>query len=177
MKHVRTILAGGVLLVMLLVTAAPFAIAQGESAPQASKFNVMVTVRIGRLEGGKRVPVKSYSLVVADGTVGSKLLSGKRVPFPAAGDGSDGGARVVYQNIGFVSEMRAWIVDENTIKLVADIEDSSIEEGGGGGLQTVTTRQLSVNAILTDGVPLELTRLDAVTDISGYVEVEARILR
>jgi len=41
----------------------------------------------------------------------------------------------------------------------------------------VQTRQMRVNAVLTDGVPLELTRGEGVMDRPGFVEIEAKILR
>lgn len=158
-----------VLLVSLAVS--PFAVAQEEAAEpeESSTANVLLVVRIGKLENGQRIPVKEYNLIVADGTPGSNLLSGQRVPFP----GDEGH---VYQNIGFSTHARAWILGPKTIKLVADIEDSRLREGERGA-PIVETRQLGINAMLTDGVPLELTRVDGITDNSGFVEVEARILR
>ena len=179
MKLCFRILTATAVLLALLVTVPPAA-AQTEVSQAtekvASKANVLITVRIGKFEDSKRVPVKSYHLVVADGTPGSKLLSGRRVPFPTgSGSGDEGG--MVYQNIGFVTEARAWIVDKKTIKLVAVIEDSRISEGEDGKMPIVETRQLEVNVMLTNGVPLDLTRVEGITEHSGFVEVEASILR
>ena len=61
--------------------------------------------------------------------------------------------------------------------MIANIEDSRIRDGSGDAPPTIETRQLSVNAILSDGVPLEVTRVDGVTEHSGFVEIEATILR
>jgi hypothetical protein len=83
----------------------------------------------------------------------------------------------VYQNVGFVTSVEARILDGNRIRLRADIEDSHVREGLEGVPPTVETRQLNINVILTDGVPLELTRVEGLTDHSGYVEVEAKILK
>ena len=69
------------------------------------------------------------------------------------------------------------MADKNTIKVVADIEDSRVVAGENGNPPTVETRQLTVSAVLTEGIGLELTRVDGVADISGYVELEAKILR
>ena len=176
MKRLSRILAiSGVLLVL-----APMVAAQTDSQNLGSKTNILITVRMGTIENGKKIPTKSYSLIVASGTMGSKLLAGQRVPFPAtAGEAAaeaDGARRIVYQNVGFVTEMKAWVMDKQKIKLVADIEDSRIAAGKPGEPPSVETRQLAVNAILTDGVPLELTRMDGVTDQAGFVEVEAKIL-
>lgn len=167
-------------IVLLLI--APIVLAQNdaESAPDkdTSTANIRVTVRIGTIEGDERVTLKSYSLIVADGTPGSKLLSGQRVPFPSGGGdaaGEEGG--FIYRNVGFVTEVRAWLVDKKTIKLMAQIEDSRLRPGKTGQPPTVETRQLDVNVMLTDGVPLELTRAEGITDHTGFVEVEATILR
>ena len=96
---------------------------------EGSNANVLITVRMGTLDGEKRTPVKSYDLIVADGSPGSSLLSGERVPFPTSkgsmadtlADEGDGPA-FAYRNIGFSSEIRAWIVGKNSIKVTALIE-------------------------------------------------------
>ena len=179
MTSIRRLLIAGALLPVLML-AASVATAQAQAEP-GSNVNVLITVRMGKLEGELRVPVKTYCLVVADGTPGSKLLSGERVPFPTEmgtlADRFDGDADIAYRNIGFATEIRAWIVDKKLIKIVADIEDSRVRQGKDGEPPTVETRQLAVNAILTDGVPLELTRVEGVTTQSGFVEIEAKILR
>ena len=183
MTSIRRLLIAGTLLPVLML-AASVATVQAQAEP-GSNENVLITVRMGKLEGELRVPVKSYCLVVADGTPGSKLLSGERVPFPMGkgtlADKFDSDVETtgsfVYRNIGFATEIRAWIVDKKLIKIVADIEDSRVREGKEGEPPTVETRQLSVNAILTDGVPLELTRVEGVTAQPGFVEIEAKILR
>ena len=186
-QRFRALMAPTMLLVLLAATS--LTAAQTE-APQvsdrdASKANVLITVRIGKTEGSNRIPVKSYSLVVADGTPGAKLLSGQRVPFPTAskqtadGSGDDGGEMkdFIYQNIGFVTEARVRLLDKKTIHLIAEIEDSRMRESQDGKPPIVETRQLRVNAMLTDGVPLELTRVEGISDQAGFVEVEAKILR
>lgn len=148
-----------------------------EASQEGVSENVLVTVRMGTLDDGKRETLKTYTLIVATGTVGSKLLAGERVPFPSARpDAGEGAAGIVYQNIGFVTEIRAWPVDKKTIRVAADIEDSRVQRVEGQP-PTVETRQLAVNAVLTDGVPLELTRVDGVTDREGFVEIEAKFLR
>jgi len=165
---------------LALVLAAPL-LAQTEpvevSTKRGSKTNVRLTFRMGPIEGGQRTVAKSYSLIVAAGTTGSKLLSGERIPFPAQTADGDGTQTFVYQNIGFSIDVRVWLVDTNRIEIVADIEDSRIRPGVDGEPPTVETRQLAVNAILTGGVPLELTHVEGVTDKAGFVEVEAQILR
>jgi hypothetical protein len=171
----RLALAGLILVLGSLASRA------AEPAPPAAepRGNVKVTIRIGRVEGGQRRPVKSYDLVVAPDTAGSKLLSGARVPLPVGDDKSEGGegVRFVYQNIGFSAEAMVWVLPTGKIKLLAQIEDSRLAEAVAGRPPVVETRQLSVNAVLTDGQPMEVTRVDGGTDPSGFVEVEAKVLR
>ncbi len=168
-----------VLLVAGLLSVGPIlAESEGSGATAAGPAeNVMLTVRIGQLEGNKRVAVKSYDLVVVSGGLGSRLLSGARVPFPATGEGDGDTDNWVYQNIGFTTEVQAWVMADGRIKLIATLEDSEVEEGQGGKPPSVETRQLSINAILTPGEPLEVGRVEGIRDRSGFVEVEAKILR
>ena len=165
-------LHGAAAVLLALVFAAPLS-AQADKGMVEGETNVQLIFRMGTIENGQKSEVKSYTLVVAEGPVGSKLLAGQRVPFPS----SDDGGAIVYQNIGFATEARVWMVGENMIKVVADIEDSRIREGEDGNPPTVETRQLVVSAVLTEGVSLELTRVNGVTDTPGYVELEAKILR
>lgn len=140
----------------------------------ASPTNIRVTVRLGRVEQGKRTVLKSYDLIVTAGGHGSKLLSGSRVPIPTD---TSSGTSVVYQNIGFSASAEARLVGDKKVELLAEIEDSRIEERGQGQLPIVETRQLSVNTVLSDGVPLEVTRVETEGKGAGFVEVEADILK
>jgi len=164
-------LQGAAAILLALVFATPPSAQDADASLVEGTTNVRLIFKMGTIENGQKSQVKSYTLIVAEGPVGSKLLAGQRVPFP----GSDGA--IVYQNVGFATEARVWIVDKHTIKVVVDIEDSRVLEGEGGNPPTVETRQLTVSAVLTEGVTLELTRVDGVADISGYVELEARVLR
>jgi len=170
MKISRWLLGAAVMLpALILLTSIPV---HAADAPEVEgKTNVELIFKMGRIEDGKKVQYKSYRLIVADGE-GSRLLAGQRVPFPA-----DDGGPVVYQNIGFATEAQVLILDKKTIKVIADIEDSRLVDVEAGAPPRVETRQLAVSAILTDGIPLELTRVEGVADISGYVDLEARILR
>ena len=165
-------LQGVAAVLMLLVFAAPLSAQANDTGLVEGKTNVQLIFKMGKIENGQKSQIKSYRLIVAEGPVGSKLMAGQRVPFP--GDGAEG---IVYQNVGFATEARVWMVDKNTIKVVADIEDSRVVPGEGGNPPTVETRQLTVSAVLTEGVGLELTRVEGVADFSGYVELEAKILR
>jgi len=164
-------LLGALVILPALILLAPTAVHSADAPEAHGRTNVELIFKMGRIEDGKKVEYKSYRLVVADGE-GSKLLAGQRVPFPGAD-----GAPTVYQNIGFVTEAQVLMLDKKTIKVIADIEDSRLIDGAAGAPPRVETRQLAVSAVLTEGVALELTRVDGVMDISGYVDLEARILR
>ena len=162
----------------MLLAAAPVSVQAQEAAarPAEAQPNVSVTIRVHRLDHGQRRLLKSYNLLVAPDTPGSKLLSGSRVPLPMGGDGSDKAA-FIYQNIGFSANAEVKLLGDGRIKLVALIEDSRLAETVAGRPPVVETRQLSVNAVLTDGKPMEVTRVESETDPSGLVEVEAKILK
>ncbi len=170
-----------VVLALATLPAVPPATAQSEGSESATTAhttaNVRLTVRVCQLDNGKRKVVKSYNLVVAAGGSGSQLLSGARVPIPTTADDGSSEKSFVYQNVGFSIQVEALIVEAGKIQVIASIEDSRIRDGSGDAPPTIETRQLSVNAILSDGVPLEVTRVDGVTEQSGFVEIEATILR
>ena len=167
-----------VVLVAGLVSVGPILAESPDSgAPAAGPAeNVMLTVRMGQLEGNKRAAVQSYDLVVVSGGLGSKLLSGARVPFPTSDENEGDADGWVYQNIGFSTEVHAWVMEDGRIKLIATLEDSKVEAGKDGMPPSVETRQLSINAMLTPGEPLEVGRIEGIRDRSGFVEVEAEIL-
>ena len=181
----RTILVAGMLVAVLL--AAPTAMAQTPDATDsvAAGVNILIQFRMGTIDGDSRSVEKSYTLIVASGSLGSSMLAGRRVPFPTVDSGFSRGSAddstparaIVYQNIGFATNAEAMVIDGNKIRLRADIENSRIVESEDGGLPIVETRQLTINAILTDGKPLEVTCAEGVMDRPGFVEVEAEILR
>jgi Flp pilus assembly secretin CpaC len=181
----RAVLAGGLLVATLFSMSAVMAQSSVATGSGSTGTNILIEFRMGTIEDKTRTVVKSYSLIVASGSTGSSLLAGQRIPFPTVDSGlpenPDGdsapGRPIVYQNIGFVTTAEAMIIDENRIMLRADIENSMVVEGEGNDLPVVATRQLSVNVILTDGQPLEVTRAEGLMDRPGFVEVEARILR
>jgi hypothetical protein len=175
MKRLTSVLLG-VALVAALLAAAPAIRAETEEKASGARPNIMVTFRIGKLEEGKRIQVKAYDLVAADGMRGSTLLSGARMPFPTS-EGEGEMQAYVYHNVGFTTSVEAKIIGKDKILLRADIEDSRIREDVEGEPPIVETRQLSVNVVLADGVPLALTRVEGLSDQPGYVEVEAIILK
>jgi len=161
------------------------ALAAPSDAPSAQAGvpgNVLVTVRLGKLDAGKRTTVKSYQIVVTTEARPTQLLSGARVPIPTTareGDASGDDKKMtafVYQNIGFSVTASVTMVDKGKIKLSATLEDSRVKDGDTGRPPTVETRQLVLDAVLQDGVPLEVTRVDLGEEI-GFVEVEAKLLR
>ena len=119
------------------------------------------------------MPLKSHTLVVASGAPGSQLLSGERVPIPTGGTD----AAIAYQNVGFSSNITAWLTKNGRVRVTANIEDSRLEPGRDGAPPTVKTRQLQVNATVTPGEPLELVRAEGADRQSGFVELEAAVLK
>ena len=175
MRIFRFVLTGGVLLLAAAVVAPAIAQSGADASNLDSKTNVLLTFRMGTLEHGQQNIKKSYQLVVAEGTLGSKLLSGERIPFPASS--ADGDQTFVYQNIGFSTEVWVRLIDKKTIRLEANIEDSRVVPGEGGAPPSVETRQLTVNVILAEGVPLEVCRAEGITDDKGFVEIVATVLK
>jgi hypothetical protein len=153
------------------------------SAQAGAPGNVLVTVRIGKIDAGKRTTAKTYQIVVTTEGRPTQLLSGARVPIPTTAREAEGAAgddkkmtSFVYQNIGFSITASVAAVDKGKIKLQATLEDSRVKEGDPGRPPTVETRQLVVDTVLQDGIPLEVTRVD-LGDEAAFVEVEARLLR
>ncbi|MCP3979644.1 MAG: type II and III secretion system protein [bacterium] len=174
MKHALRTRAGLAILLMTLAATATFADESAGGGETSMAGNVQVTFRLGTFEDGKPVPLKTYDLIVYSGGRGSKLLSGSRVPLPATKD--EDSQAIVYQNVGFSTEVLAWILDKKTIKLMANIENSRVIPDENGGPPSVETRQVSVSALLEPGKPLELTRVEGISDKPGYVEVSAKIV-
>ncbi len=177
--------AAGAVVALLLVSSMTVAQNAEPAAAETARANILVHFRTGVLDGEKRTVAKSYSVIVVSGAEGSDLLAGHRIPFPtmeagksSGADGDSAPARpIVYQNIGFVTHAVATIIDGGKILLRADLESSRLIEGEDGALPWVETRQVTFNAILTEGQPLEITRAEGLTEQAGFVEVEARILR
>jgi hypothetical protein len=167
----------------LLIHVPPAAAADDAPAAGLPPANILLKIRIGRLEAGKRVPVRSYDLLVTSGGSTAHLLSGARVPFPTVSRDADAPGATeekhmttfTYQNVGFSAEAQATLVDKNKIRVSAEIEDSRVKQGEAGAPPTVETRQLSVQVVLSEGVPVEVVRVEG--EESGYVEIEAKILR
>ena len=177
MVHRQRALASLALLgVMLVAAAVPVHAQEAPRSAVQPQPNVRVTIRLGRVEKGQRRVVKTYHLVVGPETKGSTLLSGARVPLPVGGDAADKAA-FVYQNIGFSVVAEAFVLTDGRIRLQAELEDSRLLEPVAGRPPVVETRQLSVNAVLADGKPLEVTRVEGEVDPNGFVEVEAKVER
>ena len=161
------------LISLALLVASAVAAAEEPGPPPP---NVRVTIRLGRLEQGKPRLLKTYNLVVGD-TRSAKLLSGARVPLPVGGDPAEKGAAFVYQNIGFSADVTVYLVGGGKIRIHAELEDSRLAETVAGRPPVVETRQLSFNSVVADGQPVEVTRVEGEADPSGFVEVEAKVMR
>jgi len=175
----------GIVVVTLAILLLPVAVAKDQpvkttehKAEVTADNNVLLTFRLGPLEDGVRKDIRTYKLVARTGGTGSRLLTGSRVPLQSSRRPNDETADAityVYQNIGFSTEVNVWMLADGRIKVIANIEDSRIGEEVEGRPAIVETRQLSVDAILTPGIPLEVTRVENHHDKSGFVEVEATL--
>jgi hypothetical protein len=183
-KSFRTLPGAAALAIACLLIHVPLAGAADDPPAAASPgANILLKIRIGRVEAGRRVPVRSYDLVVTSGGSTAKLLSGARVPIPMATREADAAGAsdekrmtsFTYQNVGFSAEAEALVVDKNKIRVAATIEDSRVKQGEVGTPPQVETRQLVVQAVFSEGVPIEVVRVEG--EESGYVEIEAKILR
>ena len=176
-KGIGSVAAGLAVLLALSGVAAQSKPAAAEAGAETAQ-NVKLTVRLGQLADGKRADVKSYDVVLISGGAGTRLLSGARVPLPGARTEDGGSGAIVYQNIGFTTEAWAWVLADGRIKVAATIEDSRLVRAeGAGSAPSVETRQVSVNAILEPGKPLEVARNNGIRDGSGFIEIEAQVLR
>jgi len=175
----RSIVLAFSLVWAVLACGAAFA-QSGDAAATAD--NVLLTVRLGKVDGGKKTVEKTYEIVLSPGTEGSRLLSGARVPLPTSSEkaGADDDvvvAAFTYQNIGFSITADVQRARDGKVLLRALLEDSRVaDEGPADGPPVVETRQLSVNVVLQDGKPLEITRVERLVGESGFVEVQADFL-
>jgi len=165
-----------VALALVLVLAVP-ALAQQPPVAPPDPPNILLIVRVGTREGGKRTVAKTYNLLLASGPKGSRLLSGTRVPLPSSTQ--EGTTQYVYQNIGFSITANAQVLPGGKVFVDALLEDSRLKgaPNAGGVPPTVETRQVAVTAVLADGAPAEVTQVEGVIDLPGFLEIEARILR
>ena len=165
---------------LVLVPVAPLAAQDDAAAARpGTGRNILLTIQLGTIVGSDRQTVKEYQLVLAENTRGSRLLSGARVPLQTeVGDDDDAIASYTYQNIGFTVTAEIRPATDGKIALSALLEDSRIREEteATGGPPVVETRQLSVEVVLEDGKPMEITRVEGVDDEPGFVIVRADVL-
>ena len=75
MRVSRFVLTGVAFFLAVSIVAPVVAQSATDAPGQESKINVLLTFRMGTIENGQRNIKKSYQLVVAEGHLGSKLLS------------------------------------------------------------------------------------------------------
>jgi hypothetical protein len=168
---------------LVLCLALVFASPALSETPSEEPDNLRVTFTVGRLDGGRAVPLKSYELLVADGGEPARFTTGARVPIPATAfntAGKDGEAVPVtsftYQNVGFQATVEAQRRDDGRIRLHGAVEDSSLGTPVQGRPVILTLNQ-RIDAVLDPGVTLRLNRIEeAHTEGSTrtfYLEVRA----
>jgi len=153
---------------------------------EVSESNILVTIRLGEMDGAARVPVKTYQLVAQTGGHPVELMSGSRVPIPVTkfqtSTPPDGEiipiTSYVYQNVGFTVEIEVRLTEAGKIELHAEIEDSRVASWGAapGEQPVISAGQQNIHALLTAGEPLQILRVDDSETGSSYLEIEADIL-
>ena len=146
--------------------------------------NVMVTISVSKLEEGRRTSVRSYRLVAVAGGRPTELFTGSRVPIPATTfQAATQGAEVVpytsyvYQNVGFSAEVRARVLPDGRIQLDAEIEDSALDSSVGRERPAVTSWTQKLGAIVADGEPMEIIRLEEGRGHPTVLEIRADVVK
>ena len=131
-----------------------------------AKKTYRLTYTVTEMDGGKRVGVQHFAMVVASGQ-NTTLKQGSRVPIATGSYGPNGPAstqqtQFTYLDVGMNFDAS---LDEfaNGVRLRSNVEQSSIaEEKSGVGAQDPIVRQTSLKgaAYLSPGKPLMLGSLD-----------------
>lgn len=166
---------------MLALLMAPVAAQESEEQRLPLK-NIRVTIRYDTVDPDGTKMLKSREVVAQEGSR-SRLLIGSRVPIAVSelSHDDDGDAKPVtnyiYQNIGFSAELRAWILPNGKISVEAEIESSQISpETADDNNPVILTYQQSVQVVLDDGKPINVTRVEDPERVNGRFEIVAEIL-
>ena len=148
-----------------------------------SQQNVLVTITMGKINGGEKRSEESYQLIVVGGGETAEVMRGDRIPIPVTTFQVASPPREIvpmtsytYQNVGFTAEVRAWVNGDGRITLAAEIEDSHLAASAAKNPQPkITTSQQRIRAVFEEGKPLQIVRYDQGSG-SRYLEIEAEIL-
>ena len=147
------------------------------AAPESSP-NIRIAIEIGRIDGGKKVPVGTYQMMRVASGESTGLNVGTRLPLPVdrAQDGSTAAA-FTYQNVGLTVKLRAATMENRRIQLTGDLSASLLRDAvpshpspGGPSIGTVNQ---DVNVIVRPGKPVRLLSVEEPGIGSFYVELTA----
>lgn len=134
------------------------------TTPNADYGNVSVLMTVGKIQGGERVPSRTYEMLVTTDGAKSQLLSGARVPIPTTSFQTSQPPDVVapmtsytYQNVGFSAQVRVAQAGRGWVALEVDVEDSELASYIKGN-PVIDTKSQRLNVILGDGQQVEIQR-------------------
>lgn len=174
-RHVPLAIPSCLLVVLALSVTAPLADAAGESG---ARFNVLVTITSGKFQGLEKIPVRTYHVLAENGQR-TELLDGQRVPIPVTTFKADVQPIVpmtsyTYQNVGFSATLWARDAGAGRVQLDGVLEDSRIVAEA--AQPVIQTRSRKFQALLQDGVPTEILRVQTADTEDGYIDVTAEIV-
>lgn len=150
--------------------------------------NVLVTIEIGRLEGGKPASVNSYQMLAYAGGPPAQMNAGSRIPIPtvstASGDGS--ADRIVpvtsytYQNVGLSAKIRVLFPAGGGIYLEGEVDASMIRVTEGpktaAAPPVIGTTTQTVNVLLKEGRKQRIALIEEPALGSIYVDIKAELV-
>jgi hypothetical protein len=152
-----------------------------------SPDNVLVTIRAGHIEGGKKTVDQTYTMVTSPGGQRVRFMKGMRLPIAVTRfQASTPPNREIvpmtsytYQDIGFIAEVETKIEtrpgESPRIHLAAEIERSKVVDHPANGSPTIATEHQSVRTVVLDGSSLEVLRIEEAGGKTVYYEIEASI--
>ena len=134
------------------------------TTPNADYGNVSVLMTVGKIQGGERVPSRTYEMLVTTDGSKSQLLSGSRVPIPTTSFQTSQPPDVImpmtsytYQNVGFSAEVRVAQTGRGWVGLEVEVEDSEVASYIKGN-PVIDTKSQRLNVVLGDGEQVEIQR-------------------
>jgi hypothetical protein len=183
MVRYRRALSFAVVLALLLGGLATMAAEGHDRSPD----NVLVTIRAGHVEGGKKTVDQTYTMVTSPGGQRVRFMKGMRLPIAVTRfQASTPPNREIvpmtsytYQDIGFIAEVETRIDtrpgESPRILIFAEIERSSVAGQTEDGSPTIATEHQSVRTVVPDGSSVEVLRIEEAEGKTVYYEIEASI--
>ena len=148
------------------------------AATSDSSPNIRISIEIGRVDGGRKVPVGTYEMIRVANGESTTLNVGTRLPIPVdrQADGSNA-VSFNYQNVGLTVKLRAAAIENRRIQVAGDLSASLLRDAvpshpspGGPSIGTVNQ---DVNVIVRPGRAVRLLTVEEPGIGSFYVELGA----